>query len=450
MVIKVLIKRSLQTSRQVLSALLKLTPVIRKHYRLGRRIDCVTEACKLIDQKHGQIGSHVFFKTIERRLYWLGINFSRLDVRQKRDLYTLLAHQPLQPSRYDELKQECMQAPTDLLSCRQWLSLHEMCCFRGRYTLAQIFREKARQLAIKPLEGKDVNPPISWKNTIGAAIEGGECLRLEDLAQLLQRAGITGDVASKWQLYLAVLNGQNISREWVKQFDKSDFGDYLVGKSISIVGPAPTGALDAEEIDSYDLVVRLNHNYEGKGTDTKHKGLRTDITCFNGSSGSTLMREREGFLPREVAWGCFKSANIVDEIQKKNNNKNARSLIIFYHPQFHGSFNMLQIVALDLALFDVKKIKIFHSDLMLTVRRQIGYSISSSKCTEDLKKRFTKSSIIHDPIQQYVVLHKLWINEKITGDARFVEVMQVGLDAYLRELERTYANPHAQLGPSNA
>jgi len=436
-------RKYVQFGKRVIAAVLRRTPVIRKHHRLRSRIDCVTAACNLIYGNYGEIGSYAFNKTIERRLSWLGISFRQLPAHHTQDLYAVFADQPLQPDRYDELKQQMLEVPVELLPCRQWLNLHEMCCFRGRYTLAQIFREKARQLAIKALEGNDVKPPISWENTIGAAIEGGECHRSEDLAQLLQRAGITGDVASKWQLYLAVLNGRDISREWVKWFDESDFADYLAGKSIAIVGPAPTEALDAEEIDSHDLVVRLNHSYEGKGTDPKHKGLRTDITCFNGQQTNAFINERGAVLPKEVTWGCFKNEERACRVQKKNLKKKNRSHITFGKTQFHGSFNMMPIVALDFSLFGAKSIKIYHTDLMLTVSRQKGYYPESFDYDRRMVDLFLIGSVKHDPVQQYRTINSLWRNKKITGDARFVEVMEMDLDAYLCELERVYAKSPA-------
>ena len=446
-------RKYLQFSKRVIVALLSRTPVIRKHYRLRSRIDCITDACNLIDENFGEIGSQGFSKTIEKRLSWLGINFSQLSAHQKGWLYVLFADQPLQPDRYDDLKQQMLQTPVELLPCRQWLNLHELCCFRGKYTLAQIFREKARQLAIKPVFGKEFEPPISWENTIGAAIEGGECHRSEQLAQLLERAGITGDVANKWQLYLAVLNGQGISHQWVKQFDASDFAGYLTGKTIAIVGPAPTEALDAEDIDRHDLVVRLNHSYEGKGTDPKHKGLRTDITCFNGEQALNFMVEREGLLPSEVTWACFKSPDLISHAKDKNNGKNARSLITFYQQQFHGDFNMMPIVALDLWLFNARSIKVYHTDLMLTAGRQKGYYPSSFNRSDDIasmRQVFRRGSIVHDPIQQYRTLNRLWFNKRITGDPRFIDVMQMGLDGYLCELERVYSFPCASSTLANA
>ena len=428
-------------------AILRHTPVIRTNFhRLRNHSSNISGASSLFYEKRGEIHSKLFNANIERRLTWLGISFGQLPDEQKADLYVVFADLPMQPGRYEELKQQMEQIPADSLTCQQWLNLYEMCCFRGKYTLAQFLREKARMLAIAPIKRAEVKPPISWKNTIGAAIEGGECHSRDGLDYLLARAGITGDVANKWRLYMAVFASKKILLERVKNFDGSSFADYLAGKSIAIVGPAPTEALDAEEIDSHDIIVRMNHSFESKCTDSEHKGLRTDISCFNGESAKNFMNERNGIMPREISWSCFKSPGVVSYVKEANTGKQARDHITFHQFQFHGSFNMMPVVTLDLALFNAKSIKIYHTDLMLTIARQNGYYPESfnrlHEGTERMKKKFRSASAIHDPIQQYQTLHKLWCAKKITGDARFVEIMEMGLDAYLCELERVYAKRH--------
>ena len=440
-------KKYLQFSKRIIGTILRCIPVIRRHYRLRSRIDNITDACSLLYEKRGEIDSKLFNANIERRLTWFGISLGQLPDLQKRDLYVVFADLPMHPGRYEELKQQMKQIPADSLTCRQWLYLHEICCFRGKYTLAQIFHERARMLAIAPMNEDEVKPPISWENTIRAAIEGGECHNQKDLDHLLARAEITGDVANKLRLYVAVLIGQKIPSEWVKSFDGLDFADYLTGKSIAIVGPAPTEAFDGEEIDSHDIVVRLTHSFEGKGTDREHKGLRTDITCFSGVHARNFMNDCNGILPREISWACFKTRGMASHVKEANTDKQVRDHITFFQPKFHGLFNLMPTVALDLGLFNAKSIKIYHTDLMLTVARQKGYNPESfnmpSEDIEGMKKNFRRSSIIHDPILQYRTFHKLWRTKKITGDARFVEVMEMGLDAFLCELEHVYASHYS-------
>lgn len=439
-------KKYLLFIKHIIGNILRCIPVIRRYYRLRSRIDNITAACSLLYEKRGEIDSKLFNANIERRLTWFGISFGQLTDEQKGELYVVFADLPMRPDRYEELKRQMEQIPVDSLACRQWLYLHEICCFRGKYTLAQIFREKARMLAIAPMNGDEIKPPISWGNTIRAAIEGGECHNQTELDQLLARAKITGDVANKLRLYIAILAGQKIPLEWVEGFDDSGFADYLDGKSIAIVGPTPTGALDGEEIDSHDIVVRLTYSFEGKGTDPHHKGLRTNITCFSGVHARNFMNEHNAILPRDISWACFKTRGMARHVREANSDKQVRDHITFFQPVFHGLFNLMPTVALDLALFNTKSIKIYHTDLMLTIARQKGYNPKSfnmpSEDIEGMKKNFRRSSILHDPILQYRTFHKLWSTKKITGDTRFVEVMEMGLDAFLSELERVYVSPY--------
>ena len=439
-------KKYLQFSKRIIGIILRCIPVIRKHYRLRSRIDNISDACSLLYEKRVEIDSKLFNANIEKRLTWFGISFGQLTDEQKGELYVVFADLPMRQDRYEELKQQMEKTPADSLTCEQWLYMHEICCFRGRYTLAQIFRERARMLAIAPMNRNKVKPPISWENTIRAAIEGGECNNQKDLDRLLARDRITGDIANKLRLYIAVLFGEKVPSEWVKSFDGPHFADYLAGKSIAIVGPSPTEAFDGEEIDRHDIIVRLTYSFEGKGTDPVHKGLRTDISCFSGVHGRNFMNERHGILPRDTSWACFKTRGMASRVKEANTDKKVRDHITFFQPKFHGLFNLMPTVALDLALFNAKSIKIYHTDLMLTVARQKGYNPESfnmpSEDIEGMKNNFRRSSILHDPILQYRTLYKLWCNKKITGDARFVEVMEMGLDPFLSELEHVYASPY--------
>lgn len=439
-------KKYLQFVNRKFPNFLRLLPFFKNYYRLRSRSDCISAACYLIADFQESTKAHVHSESISRQLssYKFGIKLGKLPESLKNELYTLFANPTKSQDRYDELKERMIQTPIDLLPCLQWLKLYEMCCFRGQYTLGQIVREKARVQAIRPLETPSISPPISWSNSIAAAIEGHECICPELLNKLLFHAGIKGHTAIKWNLYFSILHGLDIDHEWTNVFDKSDFGEYLEGKDIAIVGPAPTTALDGEIIDSYDLVVRLNHSFDFKGTDPNFKGLRTDITCFNGEQADAFIRERDGILPKELSWcslkpSTFKSQTRIGMIQANSPGIKIRNDVSFRETQFHGSHNMIPRVSLDFSQFKAKSVRIFHTDLMLTIARQKNYYPDSFGFGDNMKNTYVKSSIKHDPIQQYRTLHQLVKVGKISGDDKFNSVMNMGLHKYLVNLENVYS-----------
>jgi hypothetical protein len=286
----------------------------------------------------------------------------------------------------------------------------------------------------------NARPPISWSNSIGAALEGGECSCHEALGLILQKANLKGHEAAKWHLLLSVLNGEQVSESELAAFDKTGYSEFVKSKNIVIVGPAPTEAQDAGEIDSSDVVIRLNHSFSGKGTDSVHKGLRTNVSCFNGEQATAFIEQQKSILPTEIDWACFKGDKWTLHIEARNTTKKCRSLVRFDGMRFHGTYNMVPLVSLDLAALSCSAVKIFHTDLMLTISRVKGYYPESFSRDDKMRFVFLRGSISHDPVLQYRTLHRLWQNKKIQGDQRFEEVMKMGLDGYLRELELVYAD----------
>ena len=81
-------------------------------------------------------------------------------------------------------------------------------------------------------------------------------------------------------------------------------------KNVAIVGPSYTEKSDGAEIDSFDLVLRLNHISQNEELDIHKKGSRTDITYINGLIFSDVFEKR------------FKISNQIKYIIIKSNNLN--------------------------------------------------------------------------------------------------------------------------------
>ncbi len=69
---------------------------------------------------------------------------------------------------------------------------------------------------------------------------------------------------------------------WCERFQDSDylFRELINGRSIAVVGPAPTSDEVGSEIDSYDLIVRTNYRI-GSNNPVNLYGSRTDISYYN-------------------------------------------------------------------------------------------------------------------------------------------------------------------------
>ena len=66
--------------------------------------------------------------------------------------------------------------------------------------------------------------------------------------------------------------------------------------------------------------------------------------------------------------------------------------------------------------------------------RFAGYREAGNEET-DYTRSFIKT---HDPVLQYRIMHRLWSNGFIQGDARFEYVMKLDLAGYLKELQKAY------------
>ena len=412
---------------------LQMTPIINDHPRLLSRQEVV---CRSVDKvvKHARLGvSHIKLKHI---LKYYGLDLDRFPATMADDILFVLSSEFVSKSSLDKLRKWLIAFHDTAVSVADWILMYEMLCFRGLYTLAFDFRELARVISLNPMLKDSKKLSQSSYAHIAAAVEGGECADASHLDDLMIKSGIVEEEANKWSLLRSLLYDATTSN-YNAVLD--GFSGFLLDKSVAVVGPSPTNAEDADEIDSFDLVLRLNYSYSGKGCDALHKGLRTDIACFNSEQASVLINEHNGTLPKEIKWACFKKDSLSDIVGALNQGCGCRSLVRFDDMNFHGGYNMMPWVVMDLCVNNAKRVKVFHTDLMLTQVRVKGYYPASFDRQDDMMNDlFRSSSIVHDPVLQYRVLCRLWSMGKIEGDARFNEVMMLGEKSYLEELEKVY------------
>jgi len=139
---------------------------------------------------------------------------------------------------------------------KSWLRLRDIFYLKGEFILGGVCRHRALEF----LSQGNAGLFLKRKNKARAEIE-----------KSLYNKEFNNDTLN------ALLNFPYCDLEG--ELDKK-IAKILNGKSIAIVGPSDATNNDAFEIDSYDVVVRLNYTQTGKGLDKRRKGVKIDVSYW--------------------------------------------------------------------------------------------------------------------------------------------------------------------------
>ncbi len=349
------------------------------------------------------------------------------------------------------LQQGLANHPPSILQYWQWMHLTKIAMKFGLFHLAYLLRSKARDAAILALKNQTCSPMnSSFRVLLAAAAEAGEWDLFKANLNRLKFGSKYKKNALVFLEHLASnqpIDARENSRHSENQAE-SEFEGFVKNKTIAFVGPSKTSAKDAAEIDGYDLVVRCNYKEAGLGVDPEIKGLRCDISYFNNTQTIALCERETVQIPEVIKFAVFRNQPNWKVFRKKFQQSPSRSggeLITRVSPNyspmlFEGILNAIPNALCDLLRFDVKIIKIFHADLMLTVDRIAGYHPGVDNSAKHVEL-FIKSCVgVHDPVTQYAFYKLMHRAKKISGDRRFESVMDLGEESYMKELQQIYGN----------
>lgn len=363
----------------------------------------------------------------------------------------------------DKLVARIKALPLNTLQHWELLHVYALALRVGLFMVGYVLRCKAREVAIDYLrQGKKLSP-AQLIAAIAAQMETGQYAEVQkNIAQLGRRYAREKQLLS----YLYGLMAPERDAELIPNSGLDDseqdreFRKLVQGKSIAVVGPAKVDRQDAAQIDSYELVVRCNYREKGVGVDDTVKGLRCDITYFNGVQDKYFCDQETVNWPHEIEWAVCKSQVRAERVAEKvtrfldtcKDTGSFRNLHRFktraLQPArrviFHNKrLNAIPNIALDLHRFNPASIYVFHVDLFLTVERISSYHPDTMKIDNYLRQSvaaLSSFSGVMDPITQYWILHELWQLGKIEGDSRFNEVMSLGEQEYMRQLQVIYGS----------
>ena len=201
------------------------------------------------------------------------------------------------------------------------------------------------------------------------------------------------------------------------------FEEYVDGRTIAIVGPAPMPRDQSAEIDAHDLVYRPAHSPIGGD-----RGQRIDIAYLNGHLGRAIYDDdQQAHLKRiqGADWWVYKGSTSMAGRLQGNWRRSIR-------PDLRMNLNAVTGILFDLMQFSSGPITVYGADLYAGGP---GNAYSAEYDRRDAAGQ-AQGVILHDPWKQMRVHRACYSTGRVVGDDRYVAAVTMTDQEYQTVIDR--------------
>ncbi|MGP4060490.1 hypothetical protein [Halobacillus sp. H74] len=339
-------------------------------------------------------------------------------------------------SNYSEvLIEHTSKLSANSLPTIKWNGFVFLLISNGLFKVAHVARTKGIESATNNSFGESFNNTSI--QSLKAFADQGDLKSANETIAMIKKNDFDKSLLDRWEIFHTILKGDkkqaNILCE--PNFSKADrtFFNYISGKRVAIVGPAPVIEDLSKEINSFDVVIRFNY----KGELPKNGfGNRIDVSYYNGGTANYLNNKDTYFL-NDVKFSCFKSIRYQYQKDKISNQEGRAFFPLPAEFLFSGNPNALPNVLFDILHFNPKYVKVFHCNLYLTnTPHYKGYQLKKRE-----KNSFWQAFAVHELITQFNFLKNIWKVKLFEPDKTLEAVLKLTPEKYMETMEEIYVYP---------
>lgn len=214
-----------------------------------------------------------------------------------------------------------------------------------------------------------------------------------------------------------------------KYLNTSDlqYKEIIENKTVAIIGPSNSLLNQKDQIDNFDIVIRMNQEEPLEKSFADFIGTKMDINYFGGGLIHNRKEKVFDFINEsKIKFVCFKNDKTVEDY----NLPNVKARQWFEFPwSFECSHMMIQNILLDLLCFNPKKIKLFNIDFYLGKKKYLSNKYKLGV--------YSRSPVfdLHDPYVNYKVVKFLYEKGIIEVDANIEKILKYSNRYYVKILE---------------
>lgn len=351
-------------------------------------------------------------------------------------IYTVSRQFELRDELHDDILKTLSRVDYKMLNERQWYILYYvLLSLTGRFEISNIFRINHKKIALDYYKRKisSLNVFQTWI-LFKALMDDGKLSKASNIIQFLENNKKRKFIPlydMKNYLSLFKLNSEKgFKNDWnTHKYNK--YKKYIKGKSVALVGPAYSSKRLGKEIDSYDVIIRLNEfNSENSNNYVKKNGKKTNVVYI--------------YLNRSIKDVKFKGLK-PDFIIKNKETKSRYirfdylykgSILNMYNFDFAyiGGFNFVQRVLLDLLRYQPKNIKVFKTTFYLGYRTYENVYRFGKKNNSQMWHQFAW----HDQISQINLFRNLLSQSVIHLEDEVLKIISLTDNEIATKLQKKF------------
>ncbi|EDZ92885.1 Tetratricopeptide TPR_2 repeat protein [Limnospira maxima CS-328] len=334
------------------------------------------------------------------------------------------------------------QIPFGFMDRASWIRLKDFLI--GNYFIASgyLVRRKMAEFDSQSFRSGSIQEEADLSRCLKLFIEQRDELKSKAaLKKLLANCKKPNQLKSYLQLYLVNYERDKVSYlegrvDYIKA--EESYGQLINGKTVAIVGPAPTSEPHGEEIDSFDIVIRMTYLDNLDESLYPYTGQKTSVSYYNSRRGFSFKSYISLIMPK-LKFVCLKNARAISYLRQYSVNVRVGYR---FNPCYVGkNINMLPIILSDLVQFKPQKIKVFCSNFFISKNNLYFDKYPTFQKTHKRHRSLSGHHLsLHDIASQFSLVKNFWLSGLFEADPDLTEVLKLEVNEYIDEMEKLYGN----------
>jgi hypothetical protein len=341
----------------------------------------------------------------------------------------------------DQLLELTQGLKASQLDDSSWRTLQFIATANGLFQVSLICRQRTVERILSAPADQCVSRQAIHRYFTAAMDDNRPDLAARALDQYRSRYGPKSESFEKMLLHFYLMQGQRqealvIARRYYSAMDRA-FADFVRGKRVAIVGPAPTDESAAEEIDQFDLVIRTN--YRGRDTmpPAEEFGRKIDISYYNYTYTKQVLGDGDNSYLDDLSFAVFKNEIDIRRYHGRPTTAKFRTMRQINDQILNGKSQMVQNIVYDLLHFEPREIKIFKSNFFMSDKRYFSTYASPTNQSQKAAS-FWMNFATHDLVTQLNFTRTLLMNGQIICDCKANEILSMSNQEYMQTIQMLY------------